>query len=188
MAITAGDRRDEDAAWRDLVSRLAAPPITDGGVPWPAREGLTVPPPAPSPTGPAERAASTADPGPEPRDETDPGPAAGRDPIPGVMPAPPQVRIVRPAVPAPIPGEDEEHYVPPPPPPLPRLDPVSKGAWLALFGGPGYLLLAVMLGWIIPGWAAFMAVAAFVGGFAALVVRLGDQPPRDSGPDNGAVV
>ena len=77
--------------------------------------------------------------------------------------------------------------MPPVPPPLPRLDPVSKGAWAALFGGPGYLLLAVMFGWQIPGWAAFCAVAAFVGGFAALVVRMNDRPPED-GPDDGAVV
>lgn len=110
-------------------------------------------------------------------------------PVPGVVPAPPQFRIVRPAVPQPLePAGDDEHFVPPVPPPLPRLDPVTKGAWVALFGGPGYLLIAVMLGWVVPGWAGFCAVAAFVGGFATLVVRLGDRPPRDSGPDDGAVV
>ena len=76
--------------------------------------------------------------------------------------------------------------MPPVPPPLPSLDPVAKGAWAALFGGPGYLLLATMVGWAIPGWAAFLAVAAFVGGFATLVIRMGDKPPRDSGPDDGA--
>ena len=111
------------------------------------------------------------------------------DPIPGVIPAPPHVRIVRPAAPAPLPPTgDDEHYVPPVPPPLPRLDPVSKGAWAALFGGPAYLLLAVLLGWVVPSWAGFCAVAAFVGGFATLVVRMGDRPPNDSGPDDGAVV
>ena len=77
--------------------------------------------------------------------------------------------------------------MPPVPPPLPRLDPISKGAWAALFGGPGYLLLAVMLGWQVPGWAAFCAVGAFVGGFAALVVRMNDRT-EDDGPDDGAVV
>jgi hypothetical protein len=106
-----------------------------------------------------------------------------------VIPAPPQARIVRPAVPVPPPpAGDDEHYVPPVPPPLPRLDPVTKGAWVALFGGPGYLLLAVLLGWVVPSWAAFGAVAAFVGGFATLVVRMSDRPPGDSGPDDGAVV
>jgi hypothetical protein len=78
--------------------------------------------------------------------------------------------------------------VPPDPPPLPSLDPVAKGAWTALFGGPGYLLLATIVGWAIPGWAAFLAVAAFVGGFATLVIRMGEKPPRDSGPDDGAVL
>ena len=116
-------------------------------------------------------------------------PPAGWDPVPGVIPAPPQTRIVRPAVPAPLPpAGDDEHYVPPAPPPLPRLDPVTKGAWVALFGGPGYLLLAVLLGWVVPSWAGFCAVAAFVGGFATLVVRMGDRPPGDSGSDDGAVV
>ena len=65
---------------------------------------------------------------------------------------------------------------------------VGALAWTALFGGPGYLLLAVLLGWVVPSWAAFCAVAAFVGGFATLVVRMGDRPPGDSGPDDGAVV
>jgi hypothetical protein len=125
-------------------------------------------------------------------DGDDPGeaqPQRGRDPVPGVIPVQPPTRIVRPADPAPPPpAGDDEHYVPPVPPPLPRLDPVSKGAWTALFGGPGYLLLAVLLGWVVPSWAAFCAVAAFVGGFATLVVRMGDRPPGDSGSDDGAVV
>jgi hypothetical protein len=115
-------------------------------------------------------------------------PPRGWDPVPGVIPAQPQARIVRPADPAPLPPGGDEHYVPPVPPPLPRLDPVSKGAWAALFGGPGYLLLAVLLGWVVPSWAAFCAVGAFVGGFATLVVRMGDRPPGDSGPNDGAVV
>ena len=89
--------------------------------------------------------------------------------------------------PPPAPAEDED-FVPPVPPPLPSLDPVAKGAWTALFGGPGYLLVATMAGWAIPGWAAFLAVAAFVGGFATLVIRMGEKPPRDSGPDDGAVL
>ena len=126
-------------------------------------------------------------------DGEDPGaaqpPERGWDPVPGVIPVQPPARIVRPAAPAPLPpASDDEHYVPPVPPPLPRLDPVSKGAWVALFGGPGYLLLAVLLGWVVPSWAAFCAVGAFVGGFATLVVRMGDRPPDDSGSDDGAVV
>ena len=102
-----------------------------------------------------------------------------------------RTRVIKPAVPVQLPtdsDEDEdEHYIPPPPPPLPVLDPVAKGAWTALFGGPAYLLTATMTGWAMPGWATFGAVAAFVGGFAVIVMRMGDRP-SGSGPDNGAVL
>ena len=236
----AGEARDEEATWRDLVAQYSAP-AAGGAVPWPVREELSTapqaPPGEPGPAGAAGptdasvdttasmdttdaggacAAPGTPDPGTGreggtgsedgtgrdggtggqagPRaDGDDPGaaqpPPRGWDPVPGVIPAQPQARIVRPAAPAPLPpAGDDEHYVPPVPPPLPRLDPVSKGAWAALFGGPGYLLLAVLLGWVVPSWAAFCAVGAFVGGFATLVVRMGDRPPGDSGPDDGAVV
>ncbi|WP_067176153.1 hypothetical protein [Microtetraspora niveoalba] len=86
------------------------------------------------------------------------------------------------------PVDDEDHYVPPPPPPLPHADGVTKVAWAALFGGPAYLLLAALLGWPMDGWIVFTAVAAFIGGFVALVVRMGDGPPADSGWDDGAVI
>ncbi|MGK5554301.1 hypothetical protein ACSNOI_22060, partial [Actinomadura kijaniata] len=72
-----------------------------------------------------------------------------------------------------------------PPPPLPSADPLTKGAWIALVGGPLYLLLTVLLSWHVPGWAAFLAVAAFIGGFVTLVLRMGDEP-RDG--DDGAVI
>jgi hypothetical protein len=206
----AGEARDEEATWRDLVAQYSTP-AADGAVPWPVREELSgarpVPPGAPDPAGPpgsmdtamdttdaggASTASGTPRTGDPRADGEDPGtaqPERGWDPVPGVIPVQPPTRIVRPADPAPPPpADDDEHYVPPVPPPLPRLDPVSKGAWTALFGGPGYLLLAVLLGWVVPNWAAFCAVAAFVGGFATLVVRMGDRPPDDSGSDDGAVV
>jgi hypothetical protein len=82
-----------------------------------------------------------------------------------------------------------DHYVPPAPPPLPRIDPVTKGAWLALFGGPLYLLISTAIGSTISGLAAFLAVAAFVGGFVILVLRMDNGRPPDSGSDDdGAVV
>jgi hypothetical protein len=175
----AGEAADDEAAWRDLVAQYRAPAVTGGAVPWPVREELS-----------GGRPGTAGAPG----DDTDPDlaqvdPPGWDDPVPGVIPAPPRIRIIRPAQPPQSPpASDDEHFVPPTPPPLPRLDPISKGAWTALFGGPGYLLLAVLFGWQVPGWAAFCAVGAFVGGFAALVVRLGDRPPGDSGPDGGAVV
>jgi len=169
---------DDEAAWRDLVDQYGSPAATGGAVPWPVREDL-----------PAGRPAAAGGGG----DDTDPDlgqvePPGWDDPVPGVIPAPPRFRVIRPAQPPqPPPAADDEEFVPPVPPPLPRLDPISKGAWAALFGGPGYLLLAVMLGWQVPGWAAFCAVGAFVGGFAALVVRMNDRT-EDDGPDDGAVV
>ena len=83
----------------------------------------------------------------------------------------------------PAPEDDGEHFVPPPPLPLPKLDPVTKGAWAALFGGPGYLVVATAAGWSVPGIAAFCAVAAFVTGFAILVLRMNEPGP--GGPDDG---
>jgi hypothetical protein len=82
----------------------------------------------------------------------------------------------------------DERYIPPQVPPLPKLDPVARGAWAALFGGPGYLFLATTLGWQVPGWAELAAIVAFVAGFVILISRLGDGPSRRDGPDHGAVV
>jgi hypothetical protein len=91
----------------------------------------------------------------------------------------------RKAPPQPQPGaQDEEgHFIPPAPPPLPSLDPIAKGAWAALFGGPGYLVVATAVGWSVSGIAAFCAVAAFVTGFAILVLRMNEPGP--GGPDDG---
>ena len=84
------------------------------------------------------------------------------------------------------PEDDEEHFIPPAPPPLPRLDPITKGAWAALFGGPGYLVVATAAGWTVSGIAAFFAVAAFVTGFAILVLRMNEPSgPGPGGPDDG---
>ena len=81
-----------------------------------------------------------------------------------------------------------DRYVPPPPPQLPRPDMVARAAWAGLFGGPGFLFLATLLSWNVPGWAELAAIMAFVAGFVVLVFRLGDGPSRKDGPDQGAVV
>jgi hypothetical protein len=80
-------------------------------------------------------------------------------------------------------ADDEEHFIPPAPPPLPRLDPIAKGAWAALFGGPVYLVVATAAGWSLSGFAVFFAVAAFITGFAILVLRMNEPGP--GGPDDG---
>ncbi|MFG1999911.1 hypothetical protein ACGFNU_12260 [Spirillospora sp. NPDC048911] len=156
-ADAAPDERDEDAIWAEIVAGFDATPEGDR-VPWPDQENL--------------------------RDE--PEPADEGDDRTGRLP---RARVIKSA------DEEEEeefpeadddgHYVPPPPPPLPSADPLTKGAWIALIGGPVYLLITVVLNWEVPGWAAFLAVAAFIGGFVTLVLRMGDEP-RD--PDDGAVV
>jgi hypothetical protein len=150
--------RDEDAIWADLVASYDAGP-EDGTTPWPEQENIDPDP----------------DPGPEPEGHD----RKGRLPIARLIKS---ADIEEPAEPS---EDDEGHFIPPVPPPLPSGDAVARGAWLALIGGPLYLLLTVILGWDVPGWAAFTAVAAFIGGFVALVLRMGDDP-RD--PDDGAVV
>ena len=207
--MNGGDREmtgdpSEEAAWQDLVAQYATPAAKDGTpAPWPTREDLPGPgAPGQEEAGPDGNGQDTADldiTGLDMAGPDDPGADAAQPPGPrwpavpgpfgGMNPGPPQIRIVRPASPTPLPSDDgDDHFVPPKPPPMPRLDPITKGAWVALFGGPAYLLIAVMLNWQVASWAAFTAVAAFVGGFATLVVRMGDRPPRDSGPDDGAVV
>jgi hypothetical protein len=194
---TAGD--GQEAVWRDLVARFDAPAPADGEAPWPELEDLdgpvhvtpappsAMPPPVMPPAlpealprePPANPPGLTGGPGTPGLPEAPWPPAppvgarAGRGPRDGTAPADPA----------------DEHYVPPPPPPLPRLDPITKGAWLALFGGPLYLLIATAVGGSLSGLAVFLCVAAFVGGFAILVLRMDNGGgPRDSGPDDGAIV
>jgi hypothetical protein len=163
-------KRDEDAIWAEIVASFDAP-AEGTTAPWPEEED--VPEAADDPAGPDGDG-----------DGDSSQDRSGRLPT---------ARVIKPATEEPSDdefGEDEEeddegHFVPPPPPPLPTPDPTTKFAWIALFGGPLYLLAAALLGWQVPGWVAFVAVAAFVGGFVTLVVRMGDDP-RD--PDDGAVV
>jgi hypothetical protein len=88
--------------------------------------------------------------------------------------------------PRPASEDDEGRFIPPEPPPLPKLDTVTKSAWAALFGGPAYLVVATAVGWSVPGIAAFLAVAAFVTGFAILVLRMNESSGQGpGGPDDG---
>jgi len=186
------DQLPLDQPHRDTGSGPSSPASIGGvaytvGQPAGAQPGATADPAEPG-TGPREpEAGSSSGSADGPASDTKGGSAAGSGPD--------RTRIIRHATaPAPrLPAEEDdqdevEHYVPPPPPPLPHLDPVAKGAWTALFGGPAYLLVASIAGWVVPGWAALGSVAAFVGGFTVVVLRLGDGPAGDDGPDNGAVL
>ena len=202
---TGGD--GEDAVWQDLIARFGAPApeSADGQAqPWPDREDLAGPVRVSPNPGPADGPPTDTDalPGEPPTNPTGlPGlPVLGGAPT---MPNQPAQGTASPDKPWPplgaaagagprdvSPAHDpaDDHYLPPAPPPLPRLDPVTKGAWLALFGGPLYLLISTAVGATISGLAAFLAVAAFVGGFVILVLRMDNGRPPDSGSDDGAVV
>jgi hypothetical protein len=189
---TAGD--GQEAVWRDLVARFDAPAPADGETPWPELENLDGPvhvTPAPPPAMPPPVMPPTL---PEalPREPpTNPPGLAGGTGAPR-LPEPPWPPARAPRGPRDGTTPDDpadEHYVPPPPPPLPKLDPITKGAWLALFGGPLYLLIATAAGGSVSELAVFLSVAAFVGGFAVIVLRMDNSGgPRDSGPDDGAIV
>jgi hypothetical protein len=193
---TGGD--GDEAVWLDLVARFDAPAPADEAPPWPDREDLAGPvhvtPTMPPTTPPAVPEALPREP---PTNPTGlPGlPVLGGPPtMPDQQPVPdqPWPGLSAGTGPRDVPSAAspaEDHFVPPVPPPLPRLDPVTKGAWLALFGGPLYLLISTAVGDTISGLAAFLAVAAFVGGFVVLVLRMDNGRPPDSGSDDdGAVV
>jgi hypothetical protein len=199
-SATGGD--GDEAVWLDLVARFGAPapePADGQAQPWPDREDLAGPVRVTPNPGPNDGLPTDALPGEPP---TNPTGLPGL-PVMPTMPAEPWPNLgggigtggvgtggvgTGPRD-APLPDNPaDEHYVPPVPPPLPRLDPVTKFAWIALFGGPLYLLISTAVGSTISGLAAFLAVAAFVGGFVVLVLRMDNGRPPDSGPDDGAVV
>jgi hypothetical protein len=178
----------DEAVWLDLVARFDAPAPADEAPPWPDREDIAgpvhvtpgTPPPPPE-----------ALPGEPPTNPTGlPGlPVLGGAPTMPDQPWPGRSAKTGPRDSAPASDPADEHYIPPEPPPLPRLDPVTKFAWVALFGGPLYLLISTAVGAAISGLEAFLAVAAFVGGFVILVLRMDSGRPPDSGSDDdGAVV
>jgi hypothetical protein len=179
----------DEAAWRDLIARFDAPADAEAAdPPWPSSEDLPQP---------AADDAGSASPDSANPDSANPDSAA--DPVitrdlrggaGGYLP-PDRTRIIRyagdPRDYSP-PGEEDEPYVATPLPPPARLDPVAKAAWVGVIGGPGYLLVvSLFLHMAVSATAAFIAVAAFVGGFATLIVKLGDRPPRDD-DDDGAVL
>ncbi|OIJ97117.1 hypothetical protein [Streptomyces colonosanans] len=84
--------------------------------------------------------------------------------------------------------DDEGHFVPPEPPPLPAADTTAKFAWLGVIGGPILLMVAVLLGWEMTWWLTTLGIGGFLGGFAALVMRMKPSDEDDDDPGRGAVV
>ena len=81
---------------------------------------------------------------------------------------------------------EEESYEPPPPPPIPRATPDRLAAWLGVFGAPTILLTALILGITLPSIIGYALVAAFVGGFVYLVLKM-PRGPRDPWDDGAQV-
>ena len=126
----------------------------------------------------------TVDPAPEPS----PGPPPGPPPAEG---SDERLRgLFRPSWKDPLDSEatwdDEGHFVPPEPPPVHVADPRRRAAWLGLFGSPLVMLVAVVLGWQLPGWLMLGLAGAFVGGFVYLVATMSNR--REGPGDDGAVV
>jgi hypothetical protein len=203
-----GEVSGDEAAWRDLIAHFddpAGPELAEA--PWPASENV------PGPSSETDRKSESghalrpdagsgvqdADDGIGRRTGTGPAPASAETTDRGerqhgasnpFLPSD-RTRVIRhvgdPRSYSPA-DEEDERYIPEPLPPPRRLDPVSKGAWVAVIGGPAYLLIVgLFLHWSISAAAAFVAVAAFVGGFVTLVVKLGDHQHRDD-DDDGAVL
>jgi hypothetical protein len=83
--------------------------------------------------------------------------------------------------------DPHDHFVPPEPPRGPKLDWISRLAWLGLLGGPLLLIAAAVLDFGT-GRITTLAVVGFIGGFLTLVLRMKDRLPPDDTPDDGAVV
>jgi hypothetical protein len=158
------ERSTEDAEWKSLVEQFNAPsaPGHDGGetpVPrWPASEDVDEKY-EPLIDVPAGLIVGDDD---EDKDEKDTPPAKRAD-------------------------DPHDHFVPPEPPRGPRLDWISRIAWLGLIGGPLLLILAAVLDFGT-GRITTIAVVGFIGGFLTLVIRMKDRLPQDDTPDDGAVV
>jgi hypothetical protein len=207
-----GEVSGDEAAWRDLIARFDAPAdseVTDP--PWPSSEDL----PRPSGVGAGPADTDVANTGRTNADVTNidltnadvtnpdvanADPPDTGDPLitrdlrggaSGIYLPGDRTRIIRYAgsprdySPA---DEEDEPYVPVPLPPPAKLDSITKAAWVGVIGGPGYLLVvSLFLHMTVSATAAFVAVAAFVGGFATLIVKLGDHSRRDD-DDDGAVL
>jgi hypothetical protein len=153
-----GRKLDEDAAWREIIEHYGDVPVV---------EPVDTPEP-PAEPGPVVEPVET-----ESRDERLRG-------------------LFQPSWSDPLDSEatweDEGHFVPPAPPPTPVADPRRRLAWAGLFGSPVIMLVAVVLGWTLPGWLMFGLAGSFAGGFVYLVATMPNRRGGDGYDDDGAVV
>lgn len=158
------ERSTEDAEWQSLVEQFNAPSApghAESPVPrWPASEDVDENSYEPLIDVPAGLIVGDGPDGDE--EDENPPPKRADDP--------------------------HDHYVPPEPPPGPRLDWISRAAWLGLIGGPVLLILAAILNFDTSGRIMLIAVVGFIAGFLTLVIRMKDRLPPDDTPDDGAVV
>ncbi|WP_151772865.1 hypothetical protein [Streptomyces abyssomicinicus] len=190
---------DEKAAWEAIVASYGEEPPDPPGVrPFRAVEDLALPEEDVRPgdaegpggaDGPKADAEPVAEPGPEPEPEVRPlggavtfAPGVGAGATATAPPAGPRDFELA------EPSEEEDHFVPPEPPPLPETDATAKFAWLGIVGGPVLLLLAVLLGWHMSWWLTTVCVGGFLGGAAALVLRMDPDGDDFDDPGRGAVV
>jgi hypothetical protein len=155
-------RSTEDAEWKSLVEQFNAPsaPGHDGGE-------------TPVPRWPVSE---DVDEKYEPLIDVPAGLAVEDEPK--DEPEPPRKRAA---------DDPHDHFVPPEPPRGPKLDWVSRLAWLGLFGGPILLILSALFDFGDRRITA-LAVVGFIGGFLTLVIRMKDRLPQDDTGDDGAVV
>lgn len=166
------DRRvDVEAAWADIVARWNADDPAVGA--WPASED-TDDDIGPRPSDPPVDH-------PEPRGDAD----AAEDW--GTVPSHVGGDAAREAAMAEPEDEDTEGYVPPEPPPLPRGDLFTVLSWTGVLGAPLFFLITALFWRTVPQILIVVAVAAFIAGFVALVLRMPDRRDPDD-HDDGAVI
>ncbi len=155
------DRSTEDAEWASLVEQFNAPSAPGHDVPpvprWPASEDVDENSYEPLIDVPAGLIVGDTDE--EPPKE--PPPRRTDDP--------------------------HDHFIPPEPTRGPRLDWITRAAWLGLIGGPLLLILAAVLDFGT-GRITLLGVVGFMAGFLTLVIRMNDRLPPEDTPDDGAVV
>lgn len=175
--------RDDERTWTELVESFHAS-TGDAERTWPDAENIDADSTTSGVDGASDSSATTTPTGfGEPGTANDPSAPSDRDDAAGdgtsAEPLP------RRAHEQPRPNDDE-HFVPPTPPPIPRTDVITMSAWAGVFGTPVLFIAAYMFGQSVPGLVSFIAVTAFIGGFALLISRLRGHDPHD--PDSGATV